>query len=315
MPRGPEDVERAEQRTATVNYVFNTQNNGFLAMLESIKDGVLSKTGFLSWRWEVERRVTQERYRNQTPESLAMLVNDNEAVTILSQQAVPGPVGPNGQPTTVIDCVVQVVSAKGRCVVESVPPEEVLVSSRARSPDLSMAPAVHWRSYKTREELAKLGYDDDVLDALNFGRTGYSDNQVRRNISFAHGDSGIDGGEILVFTSWLECDCDEDGIAELRRVVWSDGVILENEITDAINLSAWSPNIQPHEFIGRCPADDAVESQEVMTSIKRQTLDNLYLANNPMWRIDASDTRVNVEDFFNPEIGRPLRAPQGPRWV
>lgn len=311
VPRGPNDVEKAEQRTATVNYVFNTQNNGFLAMLESIKDGVLSKTGFLSWRWEVERRVTQERYRNQTPESLAMLVQDNEAVTILSRKEVPGPVGEDGRPTKLIECVAQVVSAKGRCVVESVPPEEVLVSSRARSPDLSRAPAVHWRSYKTREELAKLGYEDEALDQLSFGRSGYTDQQVQRNISLAEGESGLDGGEVLVYTSWLECDCDEDDIAELRRVVWSDDVILENEITDEINLSAWSPNIQPHEFIGRCPADDAIESQEVMTAIKRQTLDNLYLANNPMWRVDASDMRVNVADFYNPEIGRPLRAPPG----
>ena len=304
VPRQADDVPKAEQRTAAVNYVFNSQNNGFLALVESVKDGVLSKAGFLSWRWEVERRVTQERYQNQTPESLQLLLQDNESVQLAGEPQITG-MTPDGQP--MLSVTVKVIKSKGRVVVESVPPEEVLVSSRARSPDLSKAPSVHWRSYKTRGELLKAGYDEATVDELSYGGRG-SDTPVARIIDDGQ-FSETDEAEII--TSWIEHDTDGDGIVELRRVVWCGTVVLENEITDAINLSAWTPNIQPHEFFGRCAADDAVEAQEVMTAIKRQTLDNLYFANNPMWRIDASDSRVHVEDFYNIEIGRPVRAPQG----
>lgn len=309
VPRRAEDVAAAEQRTAAVNYVFMTQNGGFLAMLESIKDGVQSKTGFLTWRWEKARRMTQERYRDQTPQSLALLMNDNAAVTIVEQQAKPGPVDEQGQVTMLYDVTVNVLNEKGSCVVESVPPEEVLVSSRARSADLQKAPVIIWRTYKTRTELLKIGYDEEMIDTLTFtqGRASNDESQVLRN---ADESDNSNSGEARIYTAWMEHDCDGDGVVELRRIVWSDQTILENEMTDHINMSAWTPNVQPHEFIGRCPADDAVESQEIMTVIKRQTLDNLYLANNPMWRVDTSDTRVNIEDFYNPEIGRPLRAPK-----
>lgn len=307
VPRGPEDVKKAEQRTATVNYVFNEQNNGFLLLVESIKDGVLSKTGFLTWRWDVQKRVTQERYRDQTPESLQMLLQDTEDVQIIEQVPKMG-TDAMGQPVELFDVVARVVKADGRVLVETVPPEEVLVSSRAKSADIAKAPCIHWRCYKTRAELQQMGFDEDMLQSIGFGADGNTESPVVRRIT----DAGPDHEEeALVITTWLEHDYDEDGIAELRRIVWCGDVILENEITDHVNISAWSPNLQPHEFFGRCPADDAIEAQQVMTAIKRQTLDNLYFANNPMWRVDASDKRVNLEDFYDIEIGRPVRAPPG----
>jgi len=304
VPRKAEDVQAAEQRTAAVTYVFYTQNGGFLALLESIKDGVQSKTGFLTWRWEKQKRVTQERYREQTPESLALLLQDNTGVQIVEQTAKPVP-GPDGQVQMLYDVTVNVINERGSVVVEAVPPEEILVSSRARSADIQKAPVVIWRTRKTRTELLKCGYDPEVIDSLNY-QGGASDQPVVRGKD----DVNVQRGEALIYTAWIEVDFDGDGIVELRRVMWSDDKVLENEITDEINLSAWTPNVQPHEFFGRCPADDAIEGQEVSTVIKRQTLDNLYLANNPMWRIDTSDTRVHIADFYNPEIGRPVRAPK-----
>lgn len=305
-PRRAAGVEQAQQRTQAVRYVMYTQNMGILAMIEAIKDGILLKTGYLTWRWETSRRMTQERYQGLSDVALELLTNDNPSVKVV--EAVPrqevevtdkGPVV-----TTVYDVVVNVVNETGQVVVESVPPEEILVGGRARSQDVSKAPVLIWRTDKTLEDLRKCGYSEELLEELHAGST-FNDSPVMRRSEDA------DNREFDTFelrTHWREIDMDGDGIVELRRIVRVGSVILENEIVDEVNLSAWGPNIQPHEFFSRCPADEACETQEVSTVLWRQTLDNLYISNNPTWRVDPSDTKVNINDFYDMEIGRPVRA-------
>lgn len=308
-PRRASGVEQAQQRTQAVRYVIYTQNLGILSMIEAIKDGILLKTGYLTWRWETSKRMTQERYQGLSDVALELLTSDNQNVKVV--EAVPrqevemtekGPVV-----TTVYDVVVNVVNETGRVVFESVPPEEIMVGSRARSQDVTKAPVLIWRTDKTMEDLRKCGYDDELLEQLQAGST-FNDSPVVRR-SEDSGNREFDVVELR--THWREIDLDGDGVVELRRIVRAGSVILENEIVDEINLSAWGPNIQPHEFFARCPADEACENQEVNTVLLRQTLDNLYLANNPMWRVDTTDTSVNINDFYDPEIGRPLRGKAG----
>lgn len=308
VPRRASGVQQAEQRTQAVRYVMYTQNMGILSMIEAIKDGVLLKTGYLTWRWEKSRRMTQERYQGLSDVAVQLLTSDNPGVSLVSaeprQEVMMGEQGQDV--TTVYDVVVNVVKEAGQVVFESVPPEEVLVGGRARSQDVSKAPVLIWRTDKTIEELRKCGYDEDLLEQLQTGANIDDSPVVRRNEDVDSKD--FDSVELL--THWREIDMDGDGVVELRRIVRSGSVILENEIVDEVNLSAWGPNIQPHEFFARCPADEATESQEVLTTLNRQVLDNLYLSNTPQWRVDASDARVNINDFYDPEIGRPLRAPR-----
>lgn len=297
-PKHRQAVEQAKQQNTLVNYVFYTQNNGFLTLLESIKDGVLLKTGYLTWRWEKRRLMTQERYKSLSPVGLQLLAMDLPDAQLVEQVE-------NEDGT--LDVTLNVVKESGQVVVESVPPEEIKVSSRARSQDVSKAPVVIWCTEKSREDLMRCGYPEELIEGLSYGRS-YNDSPVVRRAD----ESDMEGlGTVEVRTYWRELDYDGDGILELRRIVRAGDVILENEVADEINLSAWTPSIQPHEFFGRSPADDACGSQETMSTLKRQVFDNVYLANNPMIRVDSNDTRVNIEDFYNPEIGRPVRAPQG----
>jgi hypothetical protein len=297
-PKKRESIEQAKQQNTLVNYVFYVQNGGFLNLVEAIKDGVWLKAGFLTWRWEKTRRMTQERYQRMSPEGLYILAMDMPEAQIVSQTQ-------NEDGT--LDITLNIIKEKGQAVVESVPPEEIMVCGRARSQDIQKAPVVIWRCDKTKDELIKCGYDAEIVEGLQFFRT-FSDNQVQRRSDDAMSDIM---GTVELRTHWREMDFDGDGIVELRRIVRAGDVILENEIVDEINLSAWTPNVQPHEFMGRCPADDACDAQESLSTLKRQVFDNVYMANNPMIRVDDSDSRVNIEDFYNPEIGRPVRAPAG----
>jgi hypothetical protein len=51
-PRGPEDMEIADQATEFVNYVFNCDNPGFLILHNWFKDAFLAKVGVVKVWWE-----------------------------------------------------------------------------------------------------------------------------------------------------------------------------------------------------------------------------------------------------------------------
>lgn len=287
--------KQAKEQTALVSYVLFAMNSGFTHLYEAIKDGVLSKTGFLTWRWEIDRTVKKETYRNQSEQSIQMLQADPtvriESVTTTE----------SGYDVTLLK-----TSERGAPIIESVPPEEIIVSPLARSCDLQKAPFVAWRRMCTRQELLAQGYELELIESLESDSV--EDYQIDRD---AKDFQTFSSESVRVYTCWTREDMDGDGVPELRRIVRSGDVILENEITDEINLSAWTPNPNPHEFIGRCPADDAVFAQIESTAVRRQMMDNLYLANNPVINIDAQDPRVNMEDLLDWSIGKPMRAPPG----
>ena len=60
VARGPEDVKSAEQATVGCNYVFFTQNNGYQIAHDAIKDGLLQKSGTVSWYWDEREELKSQ---------------------------------------------------------------------------------------------------------------------------------------------------------------------------------------------------------------------------------------------------------------
>jgi hypothetical protein len=299
VPRGEDDTEKAQQVTQAVMYTFWTTCQGYIPMIESIKSGVQFKHGYLMWYWEADKRLTRERYRNLDQGAIAML-QSNEAVRDLRiMQQTMGEEGP------LFDVEVDVIRDQGRIVIESVPPEHVHVSSAAKSADVQKAPGIFVHHWKTEAECMRCGYTHEQIEAMDF--SGASDYESNRNKDQSAGRSN----QARIITAYTLVDRDGDGIVELHKSVYSPGVLLSDEIVDEINIAGWTPNIQPHEFIGRCPADDAVQVQKINSTLWRQGLDSLYHSTNPMWRVDKNATRVNIEDFYSPQLGQPVRADQG----
>lgn len=299
---------QAEERTILCEYIYNKLNNGLEIDTSCIKDGLLLKTGFLTWRFEKDTTVKIEKYTGQTQDSIA-LIQDTPNVEVL--EVGPPALGPEGE---VFDIKVKVTDSDGKIVVEALPPEEILVSPRARSFDIEKAPCVIWRRLRSRNELLAAGYDEDVVDSLNFMGSNYSSADGLGSHIYRTNDNltnEFSEGEALIFKYWIKLDQDGDGIPELRCIEVSDNdVILSNEITDEIPIASWTPNPQPHEFFGRCPADEQIESQDVQTVLIRQTLDNVYFANNPMWRADPIGGKDAIRQLMNPTIGQVITAPQ-----
>lgn len=303
-PRKEDDVEKARLRSEAVNYYAMHKAGGFNAAMACVKDGVLQDAGYLTWRWEKKKIISQESYNNQNEDALALLL-DNDAVTLISQEPTEPHVYTDEETgkevaEPLFNVVVRFSREVGEAVIEAIPPEEILVSPKTRGHDLQKSPVVIWRTLKTRDELLQEGHDLDLVDSIGFNGSQMEDG-VTRNSEYA--SNSLESCELQTF--WLYVDEDEDGYYEFRKIVRVDDVILSDEITDELNIASWCPTPMPHEFYGRCPAYESIETQDIQTALWRQNLDGIYASTNPMWRTSSATV---LQQLLKPEIGRPFQA-------
>lgn len=207
------------------------------------------------------------------------------------------------------------VRAGGSICVENVPPEEFLISRKAKS--IEDAPFVAHRVARTLSELRSMGYEnvddisgDDQATALNMERIerlSWDDELAYLNTDTANSQ---DESQRLVWVTecYVRADYDGDGIAEMRKVVRAGNRILENEIVDCAPFVSICPMPLPHRFFGLSVADLAMESQRISTSILRGVLDNLWLSING--RYFAVDGQVNLDDLLTSRPGGVVRVKQ-----
>lgn len=202
------------------------------------------------------------------------------------------------------------------CVkIDNVPPEEFLISRKAKS--IQDASFVAHRVARTQSDLKAMGYKnvtqisgDDQATALNMERIerlGYDD-----ELAYLQADtiSTPDDSQRIIWVTecYIRCDYDGDGIAELRKVTRAGNQILDNEIVDCAPFVSITPTPMPHKFFGLSVADLAMEAQKVKTNILRGMLDNMYLAVNG--RYFAVDGQVNLDDLLASRPGGVVRVKQ-----
>lgn len=208
------------------------------------------------------------------------------------------------------DLTIRRVKAKNQVVLESVPPEEVLIARHARS--MQDSSYVAHRMIKTVSELVAMGYSKEeieqyggegsLLDPLAF------DEQQARNPhdNMAFPDQGA-SKNVLYIEHFIYYDMDDDGIDELLRVcTLGDALhIINVEPCDEVPIVMFCPDPEPHTAIGSCPADYVKPIQAAKSQIVRDTLDSLGHSIFP--RMGIVEGQVNVDDVLNTDIGQPIR--------
>lgn len=210
------------------------------------------------------------------------------------------------------DVVVKRKKTGGRVRIENVPPEEFLISKRAKS--IKDTPFCGHRFKRTVAQLEQAGYDlPDPLPSDDAGAE-FSQERTQRlawvdSDLAAHDqqDESIDPSqrEVWVVEAYLQVDFDGDGIPEWRKVVKCGTSVLENVEFDEPPFVALGSIPMPHQFYGICPADLAMEHQRIKTSLTRAQLDNIYLQVNG--RYYAVKGRVNLDDLLSSRPGGVVR--------
>ena len=111
-----------------------------------------------------------------------------------------------------------------------------------------------------------MGYDKDIVDDLpTYNDLEFSEERVAR---FPDGEqpdqnTSLDFSmqTLEVYECYIRIDEDEDGIAELRRIVYCGSEILEDEECDYVPFHSICPIPIPHKFIGQSLADRVMDIQ------------------------------------------------------
>ena len=337
-PVTAEDEEVARQASDYLNYVFNKDNDGFVALYTLFKDALIQKNGIAKIYWDTSQKQEQETYEKLSEDEYIMLIDedgvevkehseyaDQDAITakqkmmeqtddpMLMQQI-------EDEPTPMLhDCVITRIETYGKVKIETIPPEEFLIERRAKS--LQDANFLAHRTTVTRTELIEAGFDADIVSRLPSDVADkYNEEKIARHRNLDYdfdsnsGEASTD--EITIFECYSRIDVEGDGIAKLRKVTIAGTggyEILDNELCDSIPFVSLTPIMVPHRFFGRSVSEMTEDLQLIKSTVMRQLLDNMYLTNNN--RVAVMDGQVNLDDLLTNRPGGVVRTKGSPGQV
>lgn len=320
VPEGPEDEATAEQATRYVNHVFYKQNNGFMVLYNMFLDALISKVGIVKHYWEEIEKVTTEKYENLTDQEYSLLEQDDDLEVVeheeISQVSeIMNPL--TGMMEQINELTHNATFARttmdGKVTLENVPPEEFLINRGAKT--IEDARFICHRSHKSKSDLIKMGYDPDIIEELP-GYTSEADEittsqeYIARHSYDSTGtfpDSSSVPSETMVMVneSYMQLDIDGTGVSVLHKVIHSGDEILDLEPIDYIPFSTICPIPISHKFYGLSVAETVEDIQLVRSTLTRNLLDNMYLANNGRFQI--VEGQVNVDDLLTNRPGGIVR--------
>lgn len=302
---GPEDEQLADQERDYTNHVIMYDNDGFMILYDAIKDALMLKNGYFKHWWEEKEVITEEEYEGLDQQQLTKLFQElreeDTEVEVIEQE-----VNENGYKIRL-----KLIRQEKGVKIAAVPTEEVRVSRRCRGSLQESPYTEHW-TLKTRTDLIEMGMPKKFVNELPV----YSDNdnqnsqqQRARDSVYQsrddHTDQNADGlfdramDQIEYSEAYLKVDWDDDGIAELRKVILVANKIPPgkewNEVIDSVPMTGMVPKRVPHRHTGESMDDELQDLQRLKTVIMRQMLDNVYSTNNVEYMLNE---RADPSDFL-----------------
>ncbi len=338
-PVGKEDEDVAKQESQVLNHLVTQKNNWFLTCLVWFQDALITKNAYCMAEMEEKLITETERYESQSEEQVTLLLEDDLEITGQEQRDDPNdpgllidpangqPIDPNDQETTVgamalyalsgqeperqfkqiFDVEVRRVEPKKQLRFTVLPPENCRISQDTPDFTLNDCPYFEYFTDITLSDLRKLGYDvDDDIASRDSSFDDSLESNARDEIlgtERSDTDNPVDPSMRMVRarTVWIQFDYDEDGIAELQKVVVVADKILEKngepviESASRIPVASLVPFINTHRHIGISVADLTFDIQRIKTKFLRSGLNSLDLATNPR---HAASKKVNLDDLL-----------------
>jgi len=328
-PRGPEDEAAAKQETEVCNWYLEAKNDFYAQINATLRDALLLKNGYMVGYWQCRYDTMTETYIGKTDDELAMLMNDPEVEVVehteypdplmaataggagtpqgVQGMAVPQPVGPQagGMPAPMLhDVKVERKTCEEYVQVESLPPDEMLVSRRHRWTSLLDADFAQWKRRVTIGQLRAEGFKvpDDLPTDEDFDQE-WVERERFQDVRNQDDETPDPSRRVVTFRdTYMRIDLRGKGMPQLWRICKVDGSrqILLKEEADIIPFAAFSPIIYPHSHIGMSVYDLINDIGNIKTTLQRQFLDGVYLANSG--RVALDSTRVNLDDAL---VSRP----------
>jgi len=296
IPRTSQDVEMAEQASDYVNFLFRDLNPGYRISLDVLQDALVKGVGIAEVTWSEDRQLTTRELSGL----------DGQTVDALTKQDEWEIVNVMPQDDGTFDVDLSKEDDKGKVLIESIPPEELLINRTATSAD--DCKLIARRQYAKVGDLISMGYDYDLLKDHAGPDDTYKSNEeyALRHPTYREEDSTDSDPanyEVLYIETYAQVDADGDGRRELRRIctVGNTYDIVRNEAVEEHPFVIFRMAPMPHSWDGTSLYDEVGDLQRIKSAVLRNMLDSLALSVNP--RIQYLESQVDYEDLSQSEVG------------
>lgn len=311
-PRGPEDHELAEQATEYARFIVGSDNKGYRIVWDTIMDALIKLCGVTKSWFEYTTKTEAREMTGLSEQDLDVLLSDDDVeLEVLATREGP-----------LYDVKVTRTVREGRERLASVPPEEIAWNRGATDQD-NCTIIVHTRWDARLDELVGLGYDREEIIA-NCGAAPDHPNGGEGLRNARRVDDGTNS------------DLDDERDPETRPIRFDEAYVLlavkpENGVQmhkvcmigdhhyllrdhadePVIPVSHdpfafWVAIPEPHAIVGKNDlAALTRDLQEIDSAVMRGILDSLSLSLFP--RTEAVESKVNLQDLMNTEIGAIVR--------
>ena len=252
-PKGPEDVQNAEQATAYTHWVFN-KVGGYNVLSNAIHDSLVKKVGIVKVWWNNETIAESHTYENLSDEEVEMLLSDDEVEIIEHSQEIEMKMDEMGMEMSrnVHSMLISYKREEGEMVVEGIPPEEFFIDGSAKSID--DAYIVCHKSEKYAGDLIAMGFDQDIIDSLvgeDDDSNGDEEKILRFGESLNEADAVVNDPSmrlIVVTEAYLKIDIEGDGVPTLHKFLCggTNYEILEQEPWDKAPFADFHVDPEPY---------------------------------------------------------------------
>ena len=293
--------------TAYVNHLFYVRNDGVGIIHDWFKDALLQKVGFAKVWAEEESQDAKQKYQGQTPEQLAMLMQEGWV--------------PQGDPEVDEDGLLAFTVAKEDkrvCIkVAACAPAEMRVDVNAR---WGGEPAMIAQQFsRQRFVLEEEGYDVSDVGTSTRAVPGTAMlEELGETDDFSYSVPDESHEEVDYAEVYIKLDRDGDGIAEWLKIcligdklgVYQNGDVAIEQVDD--HPFVWiCPIPRSHAFFGDCPADRAIQPQKLRTRTIRAIEDNMLLTVNQRTYVNTG-ADVNIDDVLDNRPGGVVRGTAEP---
>lgn len=268
-------------------------------MSSVIHDGLIARAGIAKVFWQTQDEITFEDFENLTVDQLDMrLSEDGVEIEEMTEQDEMG----------LISGTFQVAKDTSQVIIDSIAPEEFLISPQARS--LEDASFCAHRTVKTLSDLREEGYPERLLSKIVPNDT--DDLSTDPEVLSRHeeiGEDSSDNGEmqeqvrnINVFECYVSVDIEGSGIAEQYRLIKAGNVLLSKDKVARRPFISFVPLPIPHAFYGSNFGTKIVATQNARTVLTRSILDHAVITTNPRYTV-VKGSLTNPRELIDNRVG------------
>ena len=297
-PQNEDDVDGCRVATDYAAYVVFRQNPGYEIFNNVIHDGLSARVGVAQAYWEERFEEQEETFEGLGEEEVTALAQFDEVSDLEAEQLEDG--SWKGVLTKKVDV--------SQVRILSVAPEEFVITAKAKCLDSAALKGV--RRSKTRAQLIEEGYDEKLLEEINWDTSSPLDmepeHQSRHDITSTGREQAPmteEAQECLVYEVFVKLDLEKKGQIKLYRCVYAESkVLLEWEEVDDHPFVVFVPLPLPHSFFGNNFAARIIPTQNAKTVLTRGILDHTAITNNPRWQV-VKGGLTNPREMMDNRLG------------